>query len=57
MLLILPRTAMRFVKALLVLGFILVVSLPACDCNSGYITSPDADVTATDTPPSSEAVE
>ncbi len=57
MLLTPPETVMRIVKALLVLGFILVVSLPACDCNSGYITSPDADATATDTPPPSEAVE
>ena len=48
---------MRTIKALLVLGFFLVVSLPACNCDSGYITSPEADVMATDTPPTPEAVE
>ncbi|MCH7640356.1 MAG: hypothetical protein IH855_13000 [Bacteroidetes bacterium] len=42
---------MRIVKALLVIGFILAVSLPACNCDEGYITSPDADVTSTDDAP------
>ena len=47
---------MRIVKALLVIGFILTVSLPACNCDEGYITSPDADVTSTEEAPA-EAVE
>lgn len=39
-------------------AFILLSSLPACPCDSNdYITSPDADVTATDSAPPAVAVE
>ncbi|MDX1438474.1 MAG: hypothetical protein R3284_01090 [Rubricoccaceae bacterium] len=42
---------MRVRTALLLLAFMLIGSIPACDCNSGYITSSDGDATSTETQP------
>ena len=49
--------AMRIQTALLLLAFILIAGIPGCNCDEGYITSPDADVTSTEEAPAAEAVE
>ncbi len=46
-----PDDSMRLRIALLLFTLILIGSIPACNCGGPYITSPEADATATDIAP------